>query len=315
MLKLMKADFHRLKKNKLFWIFSVLLFVYFLYDAVSMTWNFNIFSQAAAQETFRQRFEYETAYINFIVVILFSCIFSGSEFSSKTVRNKIFCGHTRTEIYLSALTVNMAASAVFIFPVVFTEIAAACFGFTKFYIGFILFLIALLLSFSATSLSLAAAFITGSRFAALIISGLVIFSMFYTSYYAERVLAIPREYREIISVNGEPYIEQTVLFDDDVVEYGFRPNPDYPSEEKKKLCSFICDILPGSQFRKLAKIAFDNKSDYHIADFRDDEGNVHVREIKGAEDLNEKFSLYGTVIFIFAVNALGIIVFNKKELK
>ena len=105
--KLIKADFARLFKSRIFWFGSMFMIITSLYFTYHYVQNMKyaqiyvptdgIFSEGAD-------------YIYFITALLIGN-FVGKDFAYNTIRNKIAVGYTKKEIYLSDLIVCLSASA------------------------------------------------------------------------------------------------------------------------------------------------------------------------------------------------------------
>ncbi len=109
MKKLWLANMMRLKKSKTLWIFTVMIFVITLWY-ITKGWSLIGIQQAAGGIH---------NYVMFIVgmvpafLTLFVSTFLGTEYSDKTVRNKLVAGYTRKEVYLAYLFTSYVAMVIF----------------------------------------------------------------------------------------------------------------------------------------------------------------------------------------------------------
>lgn len=97
MYKLLKADFYRLIKNKIFWgIIIITLFMgcFFLNNLEFLGNSIELLIMS------------HLGTIGFFIS-LFTTLFVGLEYANGTIRNKIVAGHSRIKIYLSNLIISI----------------------------------------------------------------------------------------------------------------------------------------------------------------------------------------------------------------
>lgn len=111
--KLLKANFARLWQDKIFWLETVFMFVWGIFLAVGPYLD-NV--KYNAHNYFDQNLLVYVAFIGCCASV-FCSMFSGTEYSNRTIRNKLVVGHLRSSIYLSSLITSVAA--VMIMTVVF----------------------------------------------------------------------------------------------------------------------------------------------------------------------------------------------------
>lgn len=115
---LLRANFLRLWKSKLFWVcLAVFIAVGVLAAAEEFRFQVSVGADLSVPEVAqykalleRQFFQY-AAYIGILAAALIS-LFLGTEYSDGAIRNKIAVGHSRTAIYLAGLLTGFAASAL-----------------------------------------------------------------------------------------------------------------------------------------------------------------------------------------------------------
>lgn len=111
MTKLLKANFLRLLKNRVFWLTTMFMFglgvliVCLRYSAI-IRYN----ESAPLDSTLLE-------YVLFIgcCSAIFSSMFLGTEYSDGTIRNKLIVGHMRSSVYLSNWIINVSAAIIMIF--------------------------------------------------------------------------------------------------------------------------------------------------------------------------------------------------------
>lgn len=124
MSRLLYAGFARLRKDPLFWIGMVLMFL------------LGVFLMVAGGQNYIYLDDILFAYLMVIgfMCAIFCSYFTGREYHDGTIRNKLIAGHTRTEIYLSHLIINVTASLCLCISTLFSECVFGLFlkiGFQK----------------------------------------------------------------------------------------------------------------------------------------------------------------------------------------
>lgn len=121
MSKLLRADFERIRKSKSFWIVFLALSAYGLVILIN-----NYRSAVKWQVPFGVTFSeslFQMSVLTGITTAVFGSLFTGTEYSDGTIRNKLTAGHTRTSIFLSnyiSCAIAGIVTAVAAFAVVFT---------------------------------------------------------------------------------------------------------------------------------------------------------------------------------------------------
>ncbi len=108
MIKLLSANFVRLKKDKVFWISMILMFCYGVIIALGQ-YKDSVQYGSEAEYNLDNIFFVHAILIG-ILVAVFCSLFIGTEYSDGTIRNKLVVGHKRTAIYFSNLIVSITAS-------------------------------------------------------------------------------------------------------------------------------------------------------------------------------------------------------------
>ena len=110
MSRLLSADFARLKKNKFFWICTAGIFLLGIFMAAMHYIAMQEYGENAPQLT---NILFVYALVIVFLIPAFDSLFTGTEYSDGTIRNKLIIGHTRTCIYLSNLVVCSVVGMVF----------------------------------------------------------------------------------------------------------------------------------------------------------------------------------------------------------
>lgn len=223
------------------------------------------------------------SYINLIgfFIAIFTSLFVGSEYDYGTIRNKIVVGHSRVSIYISTLIINIVV-AIFlelIYILVTMLIGIPILGeFTltiSQIITTLLYLVVTIIGY--TSIFTFVTLICSEITLSTVINIVLILVMFVSTQFLIQVVNA-REYSYSTSYgeNGE-IISQEII----------GKNPNYPGENVKEICKRILYTIPTGQ----ADIILNNM-----------------------ENTDKQILLYSTGMSV-AISLLGIITFNKKELK
>lgn len=239
MIKLLNANFTRLRKNRLFWLLTIFSIGIAL---------FMVYTQYSDLKRYGTALEIEQLMLNYSTIIgvisaIFTSLFLGVEYSDGAIRNKISIGHKRINIYLSNLIVVVITSlfSYIVFLGIVSIIGIPLLG--KITIT-LLQLFMLLGCIFVTVIAYSSIF----TFFAMIISNKTItaivciilsFGMMMIALTCFNILETPKTIQEATMVNGETKIEEV-------------PNPKYPSEKKKKVCQTILDFNPAGQMFQIA---------------------------------------------------------------
>ncbi len=106
MRKLLSAQCSRLLKNKVFWLELLFMFGMGVYSSL-MPYLDNV--------RYGEHSRVDDMLFNYIILMglcmpVFCSLFSGTEYSDGTIRNKLIVGHTRFSVYCSSLLVSLSAS-------------------------------------------------------------------------------------------------------------------------------------------------------------------------------------------------------------
>ena len=234
--KLLRANFTRLFKNKLFRIFIIAIFA---------TTAFAVFDQAKYTEIIDNMLFSGIPIIS-VVSAVFISIFAGTEYSDGTMRNKLYTGHSRTSVYGASL-VTCAAAALIMHVVLIA--AVVCFGIPI--IGKVTLTVSEILLLSLLSILTVTAYT----------SVYILLSMLITSKAAGAAAAILLSFGLIIGadtlyrcINTPEYSPSNYIDEESETGYGTElvPNPRYPSKMKRKVMQTTLNILPSGQALQIA---------------------------------------------------------------
>lgn len=108
MFKLLSANLSRLKKEKVFWAVILFMFglgLFFVLSSYNETFRYN-----SSISLDKKLFEYSL--VIGCCTAVFCSIFTGTEYSNGTIRNKLIVGHTRSAVYLANWIISAAAAIV-----------------------------------------------------------------------------------------------------------------------------------------------------------------------------------------------------------
>lgn len=272
--KLLNAGFTRLRKNKLFWlltIFSIGLALFMIYTRYS------------DMKAYGDVIEVEQIMLNYstivgIVIAIFTSLFLGVEYSDGAIRNKISTGHKRANIYLSNLLITSITSlfSYILFVVIVAIIGIPLFGGITISISKLLMLLGCIFAtvIAYSSIFTFIAMMISNKAITAIVSIMLAFGMMMAALTCFNIIDAKEFVQEGTFVDGEMKFEEV-------------PNPKYPSEEKRKVCQTLLDIIPAGQMFQLAGRA--------------------VSDLK----VLPLYSLGEFIVFA----GTGILLFKKKELK
>nr|WP_294668879.1 ABC transporter permease subunit [uncultured Blautia sp.] len=276
MRRLLRANFSRLLKNKLFWILiSIELFMGGLFPVLHYMDNIDEKSAWTMDSTI---FIY-TLFVPLMVSLL-TALFIGSDYSDGTMRNKLIAGQVRKNIYAANLVVNMEAAFLLCFAF---WISHVCIGTPL--LGWFVSDAKKMLGYLLVTLTTVAACVAIFTLISMLCSNkaysvagciLIIFMLLFVGVRITAALNEPEMY------DAYSYMSEGVTVQEDET-----PNPNYVSGVKRQIYNFLNEFLPGGQMIKLSNM--------------------------NAEHLG-RYAVYDGVIFAF-VTGCGILSFRRKDLK
>lgn len=290
MIKLLNANFYRLKKNKIFWLINFISFGLALFNV------FHYQSLRGIATLDRIITEYMTLYLG-IFVAFFVSIFTGIEYSDGTIRNKVISGHKRTHIYLANLIVGIVVGLIAEFIYIFTVFVIGKDSYGELQMmslpKIILYTILVVIAFCSiyNLISILCANMSMSIVMCIIIcvfmfvANGIVSSKVRTSKYVYDYTNLS-ETSDIIELNQK----EKIL------------NPNYPSENTMRIYKLIYFLMPTGQADAVNTVCSES-SKYGDEDIK----NIYK------ENLDE-MPVY-SVALIMVSNIVGIYLFKRQEIK
>lgn len=276
MRRLLRANFSRLLKNKLFWILiSIELFMGGLFPVLHYMDNID---EKSAWTMDSSIFIY-SLFVPLMVSLL-TALFIGSDYSDGTMRNKLIAGQVRRNIYAANLVVNIESAFLLCFAFWISHI---CIGTpllgwfvsdAKKILGYLLVILAMVAACVAI-FTLISMLCSNKAYS---VAGciLIIFMLLFVGVRITAALNEPEMY------DAYSYMSEGVTVQEDET-----PNPNYVSGVKRQIYNFLNEFLPGGQMLKLSNM--------------------------NAEHLG-RYAVYDGIIFAFVTGG-GILSFRRKDLK
>lgn len=245
MTKLLRAEFSRLQKTKLFWACAAAMALYGLAVCLGLSHSMRLNGTEIPLETVWVQGYGLSGFVAVpgLLLAALCSVFVGTEYSDGTIRNKIIVGHTRTTVYWTGYLTCAVSSILLslIYTLVVLAVGIPIFGFFQASAAVLLQLAlcgtAMLLSY--TAIFHLTATLLQSKTAAAIVNLLgVIVSMFLCLYLLARI-AEPATIEALEIVQGEQ-VWKTI------------PNSRYLSEAARAVCQFLVDFLPSGQSLQLS---------------------------------------------------------------
>lgn len=278
MTNLLRADFRRLFKNRMFYICLALLFIAGTALALIHYFTMHEYPQAMS---FSMYFT-EYAIIAVIALAAFSALFIGADYSDGTIRNKLVAGSRRACVYLSNLAVQLVTGLVLCiaYLVPYVIIGKSLLGdFPD--NGVRLILVSLAMTASFASIFTLVAMLSSSKARSAVIC---------------LVCAIALMAAGLVVSNGLSELEfySTYVLDaaGTVLEQHDTPNPNYISGTKRTVLMAVNDLNPGAQAMRIFT--------------KDGFGTL--------PKVGKTDALYDLAIIVLTTGA-GILFFKKKDLK
>lgn len=292
MIKLLRGDFIRLFKSKIFWLGFVFMFGFSLF-AVYVNWR-NLQISPDYYNPPDGILLTGATYIS-IVIAIFTGIYIGVDYSNGTIRNKHVMGHSRVAMYLSNLIICVTASVIMHIAYIAVLVGAVGMGIIN--------------EFEMSTGNIAALTFT-SVFSVSAISAILLFvCMLISSRSAGVVSAI---ILSIMLVATAGHVDSSLREKEYATNYAitiaedggmaykpqeFVKNPKYLTGAKRKVYEFANDFLPVNQ---ICQLTYGDPS-------------VSSENIE-KNDNNAWFPLYSLSLIVLITTA-GIIIFRKKDLK
>ena len=276
MRKLLRANFSRLMKDKLFWLLMAAeLFLGGLFPVLHYMDNLD----EKAGWTQEHSFFIFAIFVPMMISVV-SSLFIGTEYSDGTMRNKLIVGHSRSRIYFANLITNMETSFMLCFAFMLSHI---CIG-TKL-LGWFESDVKTIVAYALVVLAMAIACTAIFTLIAMLCSNkaysvagciLLIFFLLFMGIRITAALNEPEYY------SAYSYTEAGVTVAEDEER-----NPNFISGTKRQIFEFLNEFLPGGQMLKLSTMKVE-----HLG----------------------RSAVYDGIIFV-VMTGCGLLVFRKKDLK
>lgn len=251
MSKLLRSNFARLWKSRVFWLgmlFSAGLSVFFiLMRYIDIEQHQEVY--ANLDESYKNADE--LIFMGGIIIIfaaaVFIGIFVGTEYSDGTLRNKLIIGHSRSSIYISNLIVCTTAGIIMHLTYIVTTILLGNLLLEDSTLTFKKILLLTLMGtaamIAASSLLVMISMLIHSKSAGAVAILIATMVMFFASMTIFQRLSTP-EYNDAYSYidkdTGKPVVVEK------------EKNTNYLTGTKRKVYEFLNDFIPTSQFYKSA---------------------------------------------------------------
>ena len=241
MRKLLRANFARLWKSKVFWLCA----------ATMAAFGVAMILDNVKWIRYGEIIHTESCMFYFVPVIsvllaAFCSLFTGTEYANGTVRNKLIVGNTRAAIYganlLTCIAAGVLICAAYILPAVaMGQLWLSGFGVPAQAILTYLW-ISLAMVVATASLFSCGAMLIHNRSASAVALLLIAFAMLFGSTIINDRLTAPPTYQSYTMVNeyGVP------------MEVEEAPNPNYLTGTKREVYQFFADFLPTGQSIQLS---------------------------------------------------------------
>lgn len=255
MRRLLRANFSRLMKNKLFWILTgVELFLGALFPVLHYMDNMDENAGWTMDSTI---FIY--ALFVPLMVSLLTALFIGSDYSDGTIRNKLIAGHVRRKIYAANLITNVEAAFILCFAFGLSHICAGTPLLGWFVSDVKTIILYLLVTFAMTAACIAIFTLISMLCSnkAYSVAGciLVIFMLLFVGVRITAALNEPETY------GAYSYMSEGVTVEEDET-----PNPNYVSGTKRRVYMFLNEFLPGGQMLRLSSMNAEHPGRYAVYD-------------------------------------------------
>ncbi len=247
MSKLLSAGFARLWKNKLF--YCEILIACTLAAVASCT-QFREMREYNVTITLEHSLFNCTPFILFFAAAFIS-LFTGSEYSDGTIRNKLIVGHTRADMYLTEFIVNSVATLIVYAAQLLLAFALGLtmFGFFTIPVSEVLLqlLNALFMIVALSALFTMLSLLISSKSTSAVICLLLVCAFFVAGMYLNSGLSEPEMYEEYYMLDSSGELAKTEPM----------PNPRYISGVKRQVYQFLFDFTPMGQAVHVADYTFE----------------------------------------------------------
>ncbi len=277
MRKLLSADFIRLFKSKEFYIMGAIVII------ISCIRAFDIIVEDVGEMS-----DGLWIYAVFmgIVMACFIGLFTGTEHSSNTIRNKLITGHRRRDIYLSDYIVCTVSGSIFcLCSIIITYAAIVGKGVENANMDIVISeaLLMFFINAAYSAVFVMVSMLNTQKAAAAVISIILALFLLIAGIGIQEGLLEPQK---VVMIYPYPSDE------DEITSEMFEDNTRYVAGIKRKVYNVINDTSPAGQSIQTAGMF---------------EGGIQVRKVI-------KLAAYDIIIILF-LNSAGIFIFKKKDIK
>lgn len=285
MSKLLRADFARLFKSKVFWLGVIFMFGFAVF-AVHTQWS-DIRKYPDHYSPADGLLFAGSEFIGIVIAIVIG-FFIGADYSDGTIRNKFVVGHSRMEIYFSDLIICTAASLIIHFVWLGVVIAGTALGLVREFemsAGTIAseILISVFAVSAISAILLLICMLISSRSSGVVTAMVLSLVMLIAAMMIWSSLNEPEYFSayDYVITNADGTTQE--------IHQEMEKNPYYPEGTKRRVYEILYDVIPNCQLR-------------------------HLALGEGFDDNMNFISFYSISIIIVTTTA-GILFFGKKDLK
>lgn len=297
MSKLIRADFVRLFRSKTFLAFCGIIAAF----AVYLNVGYSVSLKTPNMDYLINPFAL-LVYFSFAVTTAVS-FFAGVNFSDGVIRNKLFSGYSKAEIYLANLTVCAVMSAIFtviymsggIWLVVNKKMSAATL------LTHVIAGTAVSVSFSV--LGSAVTFICRGKAVPIVVSAVLTLVMCLGGNLLHDKLDEPEYIREIETINGVSVDDAEVFVygNDDEITFRTEINPKYlPDGTPRTVLETLYRFIPTAQAIEISEISY----------WSDTTDTVYRMTTRGAENFGDDTEITSPLDAFRTVNPLYCLLFQ-----
>ncbi len=256
MRRLLRANFARLWKDKIFWLGFCALTAFGAADRIGV-------SMDTIEEHYLEEAFWIQALAIGIVLAVFVSLFVGVEYENGTIRNKIASGHFRLDIYLANVIVCIAAGWFMCLGCLISSLLVGIpllgFFHVELSVIFLEGICVFALSAAYAAIYCCIVMLISNR----TIAAIVCILLFFSFLFAGRIIANRLEEDEYYYIPdaslGIGEIDDTEwTFNTDNIEW--IPNPDYLEGTERRGYEIAFEILPGGQSLQLSGMLNENCS-------------------------------------------------------
>lgn len=245
MRNLLSAEFHRLWKNKVFWLTLCAVLV------ISAGSMFSAMRNAAGMAAAGYTIEFDDYYFNLAPLVglfcaVFTSLFIGTEYGDGTMRNKIIVGRTRTQIYLANFVVCFVAGVCFVAVWLLGGLVGVpVMGVLQMGVGGVLLYIAIFIFFTASLIGIFTllCMLSSNKAITAVLALLLALGLLLAASIVYNALSEPE-------LNGGMVVTSEGMFMQEPT-----PNPRYVTGTKRLVYEFVINALPTGQGILAANLA------------------------------------------------------------